>query len=77
MTQKRIIQTEHPYIIKIEGVCSGRPILRNPGIMAEDIILEEFPFLTHAQIQDALSYYYDHLQRRRVLDAEVFSWKAL
>ncbi|MFQ6120564.1 MAG: DUF433 domain-containing protein [Methanosarcinales archaeon] len=72
MTSKKIIQTEHPHIIKIEGVRSGRPILRNTGIMVEDIIgyckigmsieeiLEEFPFLTRAQIHDALSYYYDH-----------------
>lgn len=72
MLSKNIIQTEHPHIIKIEGVRGGRAIIRNTGLMVLDIvgytkngmsveeILKGFPQLSRAQIYDALSYYYDH-----------------
>ncbi|MFQ6063711.1 MAG: DUF433 domain-containing protein, partial [Methanosarcinales archaeon] len=68
----KIIQTEHPHIIKKEGVCGGSPIIKGTRIAVYDIvgfrkigmsveeILEYYPQLTLAQIYDALSYYYDH-----------------
>ena len=67
------IRTEHPYIIRMPGVCGGRPIVRGSRIpvwliaamyKAGDTageILQGHPDLSLAQIYDALSYYYDHL----------------
>ncbi|MFQ6054445.1 MAG: DUF433 domain-containing protein [Methanosarcinales archaeon] len=72
MTSKSIIQTEHPHIIKAEGMRGGSPIIKGTGMpvwcivgyrkigMSVEEILENFPHLTLAQIHDALSYYYDH-----------------
>lgn len=92
MTTKKIIQTEHPHIVRIEGVCGGRPIIkgtRTPvrsiigylklGYRVEDI-LEGLPYLTHAQIHDAVSYYYDHKEEveedfRRTNDVEYWMKK--
>ncbi|MFQ6120874.1 MAG: DUF433 domain-containing protein [Methanosarcinales archaeon] len=72
MPKEKIIKTEHPHIVKVEGVCGGSPVIkgtRTPvrsivgyiklGYSVEDI-LEGLPFLNPAQIYDALSYYYDH-----------------
>lgn len=67
-----IVKTKHPYIVCIEGICGGRPIIigtRTPvrsivGYfkmeMSAEEILEGLPHLNLAQIHDALSYYYDH-----------------
>jgi len=32
MTSKNIIQTEHPHIIKAEGVRGGSPIIKSTGM---------------------------------------------
>jgi uncharacterized protein (DUF433 family) len=69
MSQKaRTIQTLHPHIVCIEGICGGRPIIRNTRMAVStlahyyqsgltiDEILNAFPFLTPAQVHDALSY---------------------
>jgi len=76
----QIIQTSHPHIVCIEGICGGRPIIRNTRIpvstlvhyyqsgLTTDEILDAFPFLTPAQVHDALSYYYDNLQQ---IDKEI------
>ncbi|MGQ9631398.1 MAG: DUF433 domain-containing protein [bacterium] len=63
---------KHPYVVKVEGICGGRPIIdgtRTPvrsivgyykmGMSVEEI-LEDLPHLTPTQVFDALSYYYDH-----------------
>ena len=67
------IRTEHPHIVRIEGVHGGRPTLRGTGVSVQTIvehtrlgrspqlILEDFAgVLTLAQIYDALSYYHEH-----------------
>ncbi|MBM4139980.1 MAG: DUF433 domain-containing protein [Nitrospira sp.] len=66
------LKTEHPYIIKNPEVCGGSPIISGTritvrliaarvksGDSAEDI-LRDYPYLTLAQIHDAISYYFDH-----------------
>jgi uncharacterized protein (DUF433 family) len=66
------IATSHPYIVRVEGICGGRPIIvgtRTPvrsivgyhkmGMSVEDI-LEGLPHLKPVHVYDALSYYYDH-----------------
>ncbi len=66
---------EHPYITQIDGVCGGKPIIAGTRIpvwaivgyhfnlnYSVDQIIAALPHLTHAQIYDALSYYFDHKQ---------------
>ena len=70
-----IIETEHPHIIKVEGVRGGAPITRASYTSVHAIveityrlkqtpeeIVDSFNDLTLAQVFDALSYYYDHRQ---------------
>lgn len=76
----RTIQTSHPHIVCIEGICGGRPIIRNTRMavstlahyyqsgLTTDEILDIFPFLTPAQIHNALSYYYDNQKK---IDKEI------
>lgn len=68
------IQTEHPYVVQINDVCGGRPIIKGTripvwliagwfkdGYSPEQIQKEIYPHLSLAQIYDALSYYHDHV----------------
>jgi uncharacterized protein (DUF433 family) len=67
-----VTPTNHPFIVWVEGICGGRPIIvgtRTPvrsivgyhkmGMSVEDI-LEGLPHLKPVHVYDALSYYYDH-----------------
>ena len=67
-----ITKTEHPYIVQIEDVCGGRPVIKGTRISVQSIvgyyelgmsieeIMEGLPHLSAAQVYDALSYYHDH-----------------
>jgi uncharacterized protein (DUF433 family) len=67
-----IERTEHPHVVKSADSMGGEPRVdgwrmpvRQLYNMVEagesvDDILESFPFLTRAQVHDALSYAYDH-----------------
>ncbi|QTA81466.1 DUF433 [Desulfonema limicola] len=69
---KTVGKTEHPHIVKVQGVGSGEPVILGTRIMVRTIveqyqlgssiedILWEYPQLTSAQIHDALSYYHDN-----------------
>lgn len=69
---KPIQRTDHPHIVKVEGIGSGEPIILGTRIMVRTIveqyqlgtsiaeILLDFPQLSSAQVHDALSYYHDH-----------------
>jgi uncharacterized protein (DUF433 family) len=67
-----VTQTEHPYIVRVDGILCGEPVIkgtRTPvraivenvrmGIPPEEIPTR-LPHLTLAQIYDALSYFQDH-----------------
>ena len=66
------IKTEHPYIVKVEGICGGRPIIKGTRITvwlvaslfkqgcSPEEILTTYPHLSPAAIYDALSYYFDY-----------------
>ncbi|GAK51229.1 hypothetical protein U14_02472 [Candidatus Moduliflexus flocculans] len=66
------IATEHPYIVKIAGICGGCPIIKTTRTPVQAIveyyrlglnayeILTELSHITEAQLHDALSYFYDH-----------------
>lgn len=76
---KPIERTEHPYIVKVQGVSSGEPIILGTRTMVRTLveqyqlgnsieeILWDFPHLTSAHIHDALSYYHDHKQEMDLL----------
>lgn len=61
------------YVTRTPGVCDGHPILRGTRVtvrviagyhklgLGGDEILAALPHLTPAQVYEALSYYYDHL----------------
>ena len=76
-----IIKTEHPYIIRVNEICSGSPILTGTRTRVIDIVIEytmlgsspdeivdAHPHLNLAKVHDALSYYYEH---REKLDNEI------
>jgi uncharacterized protein (DUF433 family) len=67
------VRTEHPHVVRIEGVHGGRPTIRGTGVSVQTIveqtqldrsprqIVEDFEgVLTLAQVYDALSYYHEH-----------------
>ena len=76
---KPIERTDHPHIVKVQGVASGEPIILNTRLMVRTIIeqyqlgssiediLWDFPQLSSAQIHDALAYYHDHKQDMDIL----------
>jgi uncharacterized protein (DUF433 family) len=63
---------KHVYIERKKGVCGGEPVISGTrisvGLIAEleksgytaDEIVAMYPHITHAQVYDALSYYYHH-----------------
>lgn len=68
-----LIRTDHPHVVRIEGVHGGRPTIRGTGVSVQAIveqahsgrspqeIMDEFDgVLALAQVYDALSYYYEH-----------------
>jgi uncharacterized protein (DUF433 family) len=79
---KHIERTEHPYVVKVQGVASGEPIILGTGIMVRTVVeqyrlggsieklLWDFPQLSSAQVHDALSYYHDHREAMNKLIAQ-------
>jgi uncharacterized protein (DUF433 family) len=62
-------QTEHPYIVRVQGICGGRPIIKGSrisvrhiaqlhkaGDLVEDMV-QAHPHLSAAAVYDAISYY--------------------
>lgn len=73
MRERPTIHTGHPYIVRVEGVCGGWPVIRGTRITVqavvekirqgqtpEDIVASYPERLTLAHIYDALSYYYEN-----------------
>jgi len=66
--------TEHPYIVRVKGVCGGRPIIKGTRMSVRHIaqlykagspveeILQAHPHLNAAAVYDAISYYLGHQQ---------------
>ena len=66
------IRTDHPHIVRVQGVCGGRPIIEGTrlsvklivgwareGMTAKEIVTL-YPELSTIQIADAMAYYEDH-----------------
>jgi uncharacterized protein (DUF433 family) len=72
--------TDHPYVVRTEGVCGGRPRIKDSripvsavaGFVQDGASLDEiavlYPHIEPAAIEDAISYYRDH---REEIDAEI------
>ncbi len=73
--------TEHPYVVRVAGVCGGRPIIKGTRLSVRHIaelykagdlveeILHGHPHLTAAAAYDAISYYLDH---QAEIESEIF-----
>lgn len=70
--KRKVIRTEHPHIVRIEGVRGGEPVIEGSGMSvwiiaglhikgdSAETIIRTYPHLPPTGIYDALSYYYDH-----------------
>lgn len=65
------VKTEHPHIVRLEGVCGGEPVVDGLRVTVRHVatlhrrgesILEiaEALGITEAQVFHALSYFFDH-----------------
>jgi len=83
------VKMEHPHIVRIGGVCGGRPIIAGTRISVRTIvervrlgdspeqIMENYPPLTLAQVYDALSYYHEHksaIEVEMTANEEALAW---
>ncbi len=89
-TKDRIeIPTDHPHIVRVEGVCDGEPIVDSLRVRVVNVvgyyrlhrdvneILEALPFLTREQVLDALAYAKDHSDEigRLMVEDELAEWE--
>ena len=66
------IRTEHPHIVRVQGVCGGRPVIEGTRLSVKLIvgwaregqsseqIAALYPDVSVAEVADALAYYEDH-----------------
>ncbi|MFO0966256.1 MAG: DUF433 domain-containing protein [Gemmataceae bacterium] len=75
------IKTEHPHIVRLEGVCGGEPVIDGLRVTVRHVatlhqrgetILEiaEGLGISEAQVYHALSYFFDHRGEILTLIAE-------
>ncbi len=72
--------TEHPHVVRTEGVCGGRPRIKDSRLAVWSIaelylsgesaqqIAATYPHVDPAAVYDAISYYLDHSAE---IDAEI------
>lgn len=85
------IRTEHPHIVRVQGVCGGRPVIEGTRISVKTVVgwvrmgmtpsevVTEYPFISLAQVADALAYYERHseeieaefAEEQRLLEREI------
>jgi uncharacterized protein (DUF433 family) len=87
--EKTEILTDHPHIVRVEGVCGGEPIISGTRVTVRAIfeyyrlyesvgkILEALPFLTRERVLDALLYSRDHPEEigRLMVEEEIADWE--
>src|SRR5690349_16129834 len=65
------VKTEHPHIIRLEGVCGGEPVIDGLRVAVRHVVtlhrrgetileVAEALGITEAQVFHALSYFFDH-----------------
>ena len=66
-----IVKTEHPHIVRLEGVCGGEPVIDGLRVTVRHVVtlhrrgetileIAEALGITEAQVFHALSYFFDH-----------------
>jgi uncharacterized protein (DUF433 family) len=66
-----VVRTEHPHIVRVEGVCGGEPVIDGLRVTVRHVTtlfkqgesiaeIAESLALSEAQIVHALSYFFDH-----------------
>jgi uncharacterized protein (DUF433 family) len=65
------MKTEHPHIVRLEGVCGGEPVIDGLRVTVRHVVtlhrlgettleIAEALGITEAQVFHALSYFFDH-----------------
>ena len=65
------VKTEHPHIVRLEGVCGGEPLIDGLRVTVRHVValhrrgetileIAETLGITEAQVFHALSYFFDH-----------------
>jgi uncharacterized protein (DUF433 family) len=76
-----VVKTEHPHIVRLEGVCGGEPVIDGLRVAVRHVatlhrsgetILEiaEALGITEAQVFHALSFFFDHREEILALIAQ-------
>ncbi len=66
-----LLKTDHPHIVRLEGVCGGEPVIDGLRVAVRHVVtlhrqgeaiseIAESLGITEAQIYHALSYFFDH-----------------
>jgi uncharacterized protein (DUF433 family) len=74
-----VLKTEHPHIVRIEGVCGGEPVIDGLRVTVRHVAtlhlrgetlseIADALSITESQAVHALSYYFDH---RKEIDAAI------
>ncbi len=76
------IRTDHPHIVRVQGVCGGRPVIEGTRLsvklivgwarmgMTVEEIAAQHPAVSIVQIADALAYYENHPEEIKAEFAE-------
>lgn len=75
------VKTEHPHIVRLEGVCGGEPVIDGLRVSVRHVAtlhqqgdaladIAEALGLSEAQVFHALSYYFDHREEIDALIAQ-------
>jgi uncharacterized protein (DUF433 family) len=75
------LKTEHPHIVRLDGVCGGEPIIDGLRVPVRHVVtlhrhgetileIAEALGITEAQVFHALSYFFDHRDEILALIAE-------
>jgi uncharacterized protein (DUF433 family) len=75
------VKTEHPHIVRLEGVCSGEPVIDGLRVTVRHVVtlhrrgetileIAEALGITEAQVFHALSYFFDHREEILALIAQ-------
>lgn len=66
-----VVKTEHPHIVRVEGVCGGEPVIDGLRVTVRHVAtlylrgesiaeIADALNITEAQIVHAMSYFFDH-----------------
>ena len=75
------VKTEHPHIVRLEGVCGGEPVIDGLRVTVRHVVVlhrrgetiletAEALGITEAQVFHALSYFFDHREEILALIAQ-------